>query len=304
MLHLKIVITITALCLGLVAPVLAKEDKPTASSGSLVFLVDSSVFHNPEGTGWQEIYYYLDAMQLDFRRNGRLHVADLKLTLTVVDSTLTPVLQEKRDRHVARRKGKDFYTSIPFRDILTLELTPGTYGVSLKIEEVGNAQQGTTAWLMKVPKLQASLTASDILFAKDIGWKSEDQRFNKGVWRVLPSVTRRYKVGEPLRFYFELYNLVKDVGEAASFLVGYRLVDMYGEVARIYDDARITKPSTTAAKAMELQTKGIDWGTYWLEIDAFDPVSREYAKTRRLVTLGAPPSMISRWEGGGSASGG
>ena len=77
-------------------------------------------------------------------------------------------------------------------------------------------------------------------------------------------------------------------------MLGYRLLDLDGKAVHHFEDSRVRKPGSRAAKVAELPTSGLVRGRYYLEVEAFDKASQEYRTTRRLVNLGTGSVTVTR----------
>ncbi len=268
-------------------------DEPVRSVGDLRFVIDTAGFRGQGSGSWLEIYTFIEATQLEFQSVRGRQLATIRATMTIVDSTLKPYKKRTWVRKLTAAEPKEYYESIPFRDITAVDLPPGAYGLSVTVEDLRSGIKGTAARLLEVVPLDPKLAMSDLLFAHEIG-KGDEGRFDKGAWKIIPSIDRQFAIGDPLKVYFEIYNLTEGKGEAAGLVLGYRLIDLDGNVVHHFDDSRVRKPGTRAAKVAELPTDGINRGRYYLEIEAFDKASQEYRKIRRLVKLGAGSVTVTR----------
>ena len=281
----------TCLILLLAAPVFA--DAPVRSAGELRFVIDTAGFRGQGSGSWLEVYTFLEATQLDFRYERGRPMAIVQMTMTVVDSTLKPLKNRTWTRRLTSKEDKESYESIPFRDITAVDLPPGSYGLSVTVEDVRTGVKGTAARLLDVAPTGDGLTLSDLLFAHEIT-KGDEGRFDKGAWKVIPNIDRHYAIGDPIKIYFEIYNLREGKGEGAGLVLGYRLLDLDGKAVHHFEDSRVRKPGSRAAKVAELPTSGLVRGRYYLEVEAFDKASQEYRTTRRLVNLGTGSVTVTR----------
>tara|TARA_Y100000588_G_scaffold391414_1_gene499905 strand:- start:88 stop:990 length:903 start_codon:yes stop_codon:yes gene_type:complete len=282
-----------AFLLTLVLSFAAQADEPVPSVGELRFVMDTVAFRGPGQGAWVEVYTHLEATQLDFKYDRGRPLAKIRMTMTVVDSTLRTYKKRTWIRKLTTKEDKDYYESIPFRDITAIDLPPGLYGLSLTVEDANTGIRGTTARLIEVEPLGEDLAMSDLLFAKEIK-KGDEGRFDKGAWKVIPNVDRHYAIGDPMKVYFEIYNLREGLGEEAGLVLGYRLLYLDGRVVHQFDDSRVRKPGHRAAKVADFQTAGLSRGRYILEVEAFDRASQAYRTMRRLVKIGTGSVTVTR----------
>lgn len=280
-------------CLILLQAAPCFADEPVWSAGELRFVIDTAGFRGQGSGAWQEVYTFLEATQLDFRYDRGRPLAVIRMTMTIVDSSLKPFKQRSWTRRLTSKESKEQYESIPFRDITAVDLPPGSYGLSVTVEDVRTGVKGTAARRLDVAAVNEDLTLSDLLFSHEIT-KGDEGRFDKGAWKVVPNIDRHYAIGDPMKIYFEIYNLKEGKGEEAGLVLGYRLLDLDGKVVHHFDDSRVRKPGNRAAKVAELPTSGLSRGRYYLEVEAFDKASQEYRTTRRLLKLGTGSMTVTR----------
>ncbi len=267
------------------------RDMPMVSSGGLRFFVDTAGFRGPKGYTREEVYILIDAKQLQFIPEKNYQVAQIDLTVTLADSSGRTVETETWTRNVSVRVLKDIQGAfVPFRDVARFDLPPGEYRMACTIEDLYGDKQGTCEGVLKVPDFEGeSLVASDILFATKLEQTDSEGRFAKYGWNVVPNTTRRYFVGNPLRFYFEIYNLaIHSDRPGNAFVLGYSLRDSSGTPLRTYPTKRVIKSGKSIVKIDTLDTEGLEGGIYYFQVEAFDRSSREHIRKHRMVFMAAP----------------
>ncbi len=266
------------------------QDMPMMSRGDLRFFIDTAGFRGPKGYTREELYILVDAKQFQFVPEQDRHVAQMDLSVTLVDTSGTPVEKETWTRNVSVRDLKGIQSAaLPFRDLARFDLLPGMYRMTCAIEDIYGDKQGTCEGLLQVPNFEGeALVASDILFASKLEKAEEEGRFFKYGWNVVPNTTRSYFAGKPMQFYFEIYNLAAHSDRSnSSFVLGYSLTDSSGIPRRTFPSKRLIKPGKSIVKTDTLDTEGLEGGTYYFQVEAFDRSSREHLRQRRMVFLAA-----------------
>jgi hypothetical protein len=255
---------------------------PTASVGPLQFTLDTAGFRLTNGATCQEVYVLIDTKQLRFLPHSDRYLAKMRMTLTVVDASVDTVHHSVWGRDVAITDRENML-SLPLKEIATVNLPSGPYGLSFKIEDFNSGMRGKAVCLVEVKDFAGQeLQISDLLLASDLERSEEKDRFDKFGWRAEPSVQRQYQVGDPLSVYFEVYNVTPGEEDSRNaFFLGYRLTDVQGNVIRKFQDRRVITPGRSAAKADELETTGLIGGDYFLEVEILDRQSKQYLSTKR-----------------------
>jgi hypothetical protein len=71
--------------------------------------------------------------------------------------------------------------------------------------------------------LDAELAVSDLALARSIGPVRDGSPFNRGAIEVVPRPSARYRIGQPLPVYFELYRVPADHRGRRSYTVEYTI---------------------------------------------------------------------------------
>ena len=110
-----------------------------------------------------------------------------------------------------------------WRDIFTLEATPGAYRLALACEQPQSDRLGLTNSPVEFQDFDSTVALSDLLLISDsiinpkLGdiWKGQYSR------KVIPRKT--FSLAERLTVYFEIYNLPTDIYRQTSYEIAYTL---------------------------------------------------------------------------------
>ena len=70
----------------------------------------------------------------------------------------------------------------------------------------------------------------------------------------------------------------------ADLGLNHRTRTMTAFVRRTFPSKRLIKPGKSIVKTDTLDTEGLEGGTYYFQVEAFDRSSREHIRQRRMVT--------------------
>ena len=267
----------------------ARAGGPTASVGPLQFTLDTAGFRLTNGATCQEVYVLIDTKQLRFLPHSDRYLAKMRMTLTVVDASVDTVDHSVWGRDVAITDRENML-SLPLKEIATVNLPSGPYGLSFKIEDFNSGMRGKAVCLVEVKDFAGQeLQISDLLLASDLERSEEKDRFDKFGWRAEPSVQRQYQVGDPLSVYFEVYHVTPGEEDSRNaFFLGYRLTDVQGNVIR-----KISRPSCDYAgsfrgKGRRARNDWPDRGRLLPGGGNPGPTEQQYLSTKRHLTLEDP----------------
>ena len=188
------------------------------------FFVDAYVFRGASGPE-VEVAIAIPVERLSFREVEGEYVTAYRPVLVVRDKLGTVVKKLGGDR-VARLASLDLTTE-PGRvveDVARFGLDPGDYQAELTFSHDGSAESRTFDVVVK-PAERGELALSDVQLVRAIDPDDvlEPERFEKLGHTVLPAPSRSVPEGQPLRLYFEVY----DIGQM-SHEVRVEVVDSFG----------------------------------------------------------------------------
>ncbi|HAA76782.1 TPA: hypothetical protein DCE37_16865 [Candidatus Latescibacteria bacterium] len=258
-------------------------DWPRGSLGELRFFVDAALFRGVQGFSLQEFYTVLDARQLQFVPESGSFVSQIDLSITITDASGQVAGEEVWTRNFSVPDLRELREAGGVvRDQIGFSLKPGAYKVSLVVEDIYGDNHGTVDAGLAVEDLEsAGLKSSGVLLASQINQASVDGRFVRNGWEVVPKTTRIFRVGEPVRFYHELYNL----SPGSAFDVRYSLTTEDGAPVSRPVDHRYKKGGESAVLIDSIATVGMEPGRYLLSVQARDLDSKAMGEGQALVLL-------------------
>lgn len=273
----------------------AQEDKPMAirdlplrTEGNLEMFIETANFRGPEGVTRFEVYSLLDARQLQFVPEGQKYVSQIDFTAALYDTAGAEVKRQFWTRNVSVDDLKSLKENGALvRDIVAFDLPPGTYKLRFVVEDIYGDTAGQCESTLAIRAFDVGqLVVSDLMFASDFEKTEETGRFVKNGWRVVPNTTRFFRVGQPLKFYYEIYNLTLNATNPNdSFVLGYSLIDTGGVVIKKYPAKRLRKPGESVVKLDSLETTDLSSGVYFVQTEIFDRSTRQHVKQNRRVFL-------------------
>ena len=267
---------------------LTYRDLPLRTEGNLEMFVETANFRGPEGLSRFEVYSLLDARQLQFVPEGQKFVSQVDFTVALYDTAGNEVKRQFWTRNVSvddlaslRKNGA------LVRDLVAFDLPPGLYNLRFVIEDIYGDLSGKCEGAFDIQGFGlGDLKVSDVLFSSEVEKTTETGRFVKNGLRVVPNTTRFFRAGQPLNFYYEIYNLKPQTDNPNdSFVLGYSLVDTGDVVVKTYPAKRLQKPGESVVKTESLSTESVPGGVYFLQIELFDRSTREHVRHRRRVFL-------------------
>ena len=157
-----------------------------------------------------EIYYLLYNRGLEFKEQGKEHVAAYEVAVAINDDDGTRVASESRDRTIKVKNEDKARSRLDFRSSqFNSELPPGKYMVRILVRDKSNGQVHQEEIEIKMRDLRRKTpTLSEVLFSQ--GFRPSGGAasvFDKGNLAVIPSVTRSFGGNEnsKLAYYLEVY---------------------------------------------------------------------------------------------------
>jgi len=125
---------------------------------------------------------------------------------------------------------------------LTCTLPPGFYHMAVTMEEGSSDRIASYRTDVACEDFESRTAVSDILFASSIRKTHRDSPYNRGALEVVPHPAHRYRRGDSVPLYFEVYNLSVNEQGIASYAVEYRIVPRGPAPGGWFDFARGGKP--------------------------------------------------------------
>jgi GWxTD domain-containing protein len=188
------------------------------------FYFDHASFRGQGGASCVEVYYgvpmaeatYFPADGMTGLRAVCRAALTKKGTGTVHRSEAEMIYREGGDR-----TGKAGF--IPH--VERLVVPPGEYLLDVRVENRLSGEIGSYRKPLVVEQYPTEpLTLSDIQLAWKISEGGIEDKFSKQGLQVVPMPTRRYKKGQPVFLYYEIYNLKRDESGRVNYTVAYTIL--------------------------------------------------------------------------------
>ena len=209
--------------------------------------------------------------------------------------TTTAVFWDYGGAEVGRYAREDTIRTRPFAgdslatvlNQITMTLPPATYRIAVTVEEKGSGRFAAARREVECDDLDGGIAMSDLELARTIGAAREESSFNRGPLEVVPRPSGRYRAGQPVPVYFEVYHIGSDNRGARAYTVEYSVRakpgprSTWSKLLFRGNDERVQVRSSfeTAATGpddvvhMSAITKNLDPGDYVLEVAVTDHAS-------------------------------
>ena len=163
-----------------------------------------------------------------------------------------------------------------------LPLTPGLYRLNLVVKDINSGNLGTRAIALRVPRFDDdTLAASSLILADDIQKVSTREigkgQFVIGATKVRPAVEQRFRRGQTMGIYLQVYNLALDEkSHKPSATVEYALLKDNSPLVRFTespDQIAASGPQITLQKMLALNK--LAPGEYKVEVRVTDQLARQ-----------------------------
>jgi len=156
------------------------------------------------------------------------------------------------------------------------------YRVAVSVTE---GERSSSYWSnVGLADFTGALAVSDVLFASHIGPAHDESPFNRGALVVVPHPIRRYRQGDELPVYFELYNMRMENGQT-SYEISYRIVSHTKKKSGFWDE-RGRRPAVASSfdatgyskdepQHLVIRTDNLKPGTYDLLISITDLIAAD-----------------------------
>ena len=129
-----------------------------------------------------------------------------------LSAALTSPSHDRVYRKAVRVQGvEQAETGLLFTELLSLDVPPGTYRLTVKAQNHSANKTGIYKQEMHIASYAGeTLQISDLALAAEIGEAIGESRFQKGDLEVVPLPTRTFEADQQLGVYYEIYNLKPD----------------------------------------------------------------------------------------------
>lgn len=196
---------------------------------------------------------------------------------SVTTSATTEELVELRDRKSVYQKA--------------IALTPGTYKVDVVVRDVGTGNKGVVSQGFTVPKYdEKKLSTSTLIIASKLRTTTENDigaAFVIGNAKVIPNLSGRFKQGQEVGVYMQVYNAGIDQTTLRPAVdVEYVLMKDGKEVFRQPEDwSGLSDSGQRLTLARLLPTDRIPYGDYELRVVTKDKVGGQVVENKGKFTI-------------------
>ena len=196
---------------------------------------------------------------------------------SVTTSATTEELVELRDRKSVYQKA--------------IALTPGTYKVDVVVRDVGTGNKGVVSQGFTVPKYdEKKLSTSTLIIASKLRTTTENDigaSFVIGNAKVIPNLSGRFKQGQEVGVYMQVYNAGIDQTTLRPAVdVEYVLMKDGKEVFRQPEDwSGLSDSGQRLTLARLLPTDRIPYGDYELRVVTKDKVGGQVVENKGKFTI-------------------
>lgn len=233
----------------------------------------------------------VSADAIDLRENGPVSEGALNILGLVSDETGKSITTFGRSQPV--KIGKDQLDSTRGGFIShseTVSLKPGNYKVEVVVNEPSTGHYGYFSKMISLNP-PPGFAASDIILGHQIAKAAPDVKEDPLVIEgalVVPSATRRFRNGERLIFYFDLYNAIarggkSDVDVALTLLKDGKPLQIKLPAYKVASPIKAATGRLQVAKFLELA--GLQPGRYGLKVEAKDLNSGSTCSSETSFTL-------------------
>jgi len=235
-------------------------------------------FRDPGGGTRAEIPWMLPYDEVGYREleGENFRLGSLRESLVILSGSAV-ASQESRTLHFSepppQAKERGHYTALPAR-----VLEPGEYWAVLRLADpVGGASALLRAPFTAPDFSGKGVALSDLCFSSAITETTAPGRFAHGDWRVEPLPSRRYRRGEALQVYFEIYGLGTDAEGGNHYRVSSWIIpdESGGRASAAWASVgqEQRERGEMARFPMIVGTRGMTPGRYRIEIEVEDRIA-------------------------------
>lgn len=167
-----------------------------------------------------------------------------------------------------------------------LGLVPGIYSFQIFVQDRFTGRAMVSEQSIRVPRPGAELALSTIVLGKEVEPSEEGNTFlTAGGTTILPSAQRRFRNGEKLIFFFDVYNVQVDLeGKSAHLNVKISLMKSGSQRGISLPEYIISETGQNSADSLSvakyIELAGLEPGTYFLMAEVTDQVSNTTKQAR------------------------
>jgi len=111
-----------------------------------------------------------------------------------------------------------------FNHLMSVELNPGDYYCALEFEDISSGKRSRVFREFQVDTFfYDQFQMSDILFATELEPPNLNVPPSRSDFKFSPNPLRAYRIGQPIKIYYEIYNLSRDHAGETHYKIEYRI---------------------------------------------------------------------------------
>lgn len=271
---------------------LGQGDSPVIDNNPLFFDVRIDMFKQSEERVIAVFTVQADNRQLKFEPVGGIETAKLNVIgrITSVAGKRTGMFEDSMtttattSELASLKQGSSIYQK-------AVALSPGTYKVDVGMRDVSTGNKGVTSLAFTVPKYdEKKLSTSTMIIASKLRPTDPEDigaRFVIGSAKVIPNVFGRFKQGQEIGVYMQVYNAELDQTTLRPAVdVDYIIARNGKEVLRQREDwSGLSESSQRLTLARLFPTHDLSVGDYELKIVIRDKVGGQLVENRGKFTI-------------------
>ena len=175
-------------------------------------------------------------------------------------------------------------------------LPPGGYELAVSIEDLFSGKTGIYKKSFRLPEFvtREVQEISDVELASFV-WSVYEpgSPYVKSDRLVMPLPSHVYLQGQPIAFYYEIYNLARNARDTAVYRVGYEILDV--EAKRVFHKeggGKFTSGERDVFQFGSIEKSGLPPGEYLLSIDVVDEITHKEKRTLTRFKIVAAASTM------------
>jgi GWxTD domain-containing protein len=168
-------------------------------------------------------------------------------------------------------------------DLAKFYLSPGDYNMAISLMDLNSGKTGIYKYKFTVIDYKSGAEeVSDLVLSGDIRYSKEEEKFDRGGYRILPQPGCSFKQGRDIYLFFELYNIQASESGSDTIMLRYLVIPRKGKNVLSSQYEFLTVRNERISKASGIATTGMSPGRYILMVEVKD------FKTKRIKNAVKP----------------
>ncbi|MGB5849799.1 MAG: GWxTD domain-containing protein [Ignavibacteriaceae bacterium] len=236
--------------------------------------IDYAQFRGDDGRTLLEVYYSFSRNALEHYQTDDGFEGKYTIVLKVFkqDSLLNKIDWIGIDVADSR---EEILTGQTINDLRTLLLMPYTYKMEFNITDLNNNETKSILKEIEVKEYNKSeFDASEIQLSTKITKSTNQSRFIKNTYQIVPNPSSVFDMNNPILFYYlELYNLpLSDDSADSIYQVIVSITDANNRVVKTLPTKNYRKENESVVKVGNIYVGALFSGVYYLDVKIIDPL--------------------------------